>query len=722
MSVSANKPLLRQNDTCYQINDTWIYNSATQVVIREEKETKLRAKTAEVLNLLILNQGNVVTAQCFFDHVWSGKYVGENVLKQSIKELRSCFADESKTLISTITKQGYKLSAKICQYQKDVNSQLPADNKANDKKPENKATEGSSAGESISPISPEAENSHGLLPLPRQTTFPIQAGMKKSLQLGWLLAIGGILSFILLYLKFSQLQTQHQQQQLRLKSLSAEKQFFQDTVFRYYNTPQNNKTLLKSVLDKSRVQISEFSGPGTTKQGMQQALYELYYHGGYYKEARVLIGRIEQDTEQVYGRHSSEYIETKFATIDTLLKLRRRQEAYDVARHTLELTQNYHPDDKLLLAKAHLFAGRGYLHCMEPFCVRRESMNDGEQHTRIALALYREELPDDAIEIADTLYLLNWFLLDGEEKVVLVQDAICIYQEKLGRLHEKTAAAMEELGRILVFFDQQWAWGERYLLDAYKIRSKLYPKNHPKMAETHGKLGEHYLMLGQYTQAMEHLHTAIEVSKLINGEGNDNHLEYLMFLARAHLYNGEAPVAKALVVKAFDIIENHKMTPALLITRALEVTRLRIEQSQGKNTLSRDELLANITSATDSYRASASVLKHEYQTRLLAAYPDTDTYEYLVDFRRLLENLNPKSRYLYRSDLHFLKQRALSLCDRLGSEFCRQLAMEFKLAKVIMPPELTSPAPEEANQQADMLAISAREKPVFRTLTVTGEP
>ncbi|WDE13691.1 tetratricopeptide repeat protein [Thalassomonas haliotis] len=672
MSVSAHEPLLRQNDSCYQINKIWIYNSATQVVIREGQETKLRAKTADVLNLLILSQGNVVTAQYFFDHVWSGKYVGENVLKQSIKELRNCFADDTKTLISTITKQGYKLSAQICRYRKetsppsredkqDDNKELPTDVLAVDKQ-----------------ITPPAKthNKQKLLPFPRQLL------VCKSQQLSWLLAAVLLYALFLLYFKFSQLQSQHQHQMLRLESLSAEKQFFQDTVFRYYNTLKNNKTLLKAVLDKSRVRIAEFSGPATTKQGMQQALYELYYLGGDYKEARVIIGRIEQHSEQVYGKHSIEYIETKFTTIDTLLKLRRRQEAYDVARHTLELSQNYHPDNKLLLAKAHLFAGRGDLYCVEPFCLRRESMNDGEQHTRLALALYREELPADAIEIADALYLLNWFLLDGEEKVTLVQNVIHIYKEKLGHLHEKTAAAMEELGRILIFFHQKWQSGEQYLLDAYNIRSKLYPKNHPRMAQTHGNLGEHYLMIGQYPSAIEHLLTALEISKLINGEGNDSHLEYLMFLARARLYNQEAQAAKAVADKAFDIIESHKITPALLIVRALEITRLRVEQALGNNSLSREELKNHIASATGSYRASASVLKHEYQARLLDTYSDTDSYEYLTDLRQVLDSINPKSRYLYRSDIDFLKHRALAQCDKLGSEFCRQMEMAFALANI----------------------------------------
>ena len=682
MPVSSTQPLLRQHDTCYQLNNTWIYNSATQVVTRENKETKLRAKTAEVLNLLIHNQGNVVTAQHFFDHVWSGKYVGENVLKQSIKELRNCFDDDTKTLISTITKQGYKLSAQISQYQEKELS------KAREENTEPADAQVITATGHNLPETANTTDNQELLPAVRPKPFPLPLLVRKSQQLGWLLATGGLLAFILLYFKFSQLQSQQQYQLLKLKSLSAEKQFFQDTVFRYYNTPDNNKPLLKSVLDKSRVQITEFSGPATTKQGMQQALYDLYYLGGYYKEARVIIGRIEQHTEQVYGKHSIEHIETKFTAIDTLLKLRRRQEAYDIARHTLELTQNYHPDNKVLLAKAHLFAGRGYLYCMEPFCVRRESMHDGEQHTRLALALYRQELPADAIEIADALYLLNWFLLDGEEKVALVQDAICIYEEKLGRLHEKTAAAMEELGRILIFFDQQWVWGEQYLLNAYKIRGRLYPQSHPRMAETHGKLGEHYFMLGQYSKAIEHLHTALEVSKLISGEGNDSHLEYLMFLARARLYNGEAQAAKSIITKAFDIIETHKITPASLIVRALEITRLRVEQTQRKAPMSRDTLLANIASATGSYRASASVLKHEYQTLLLTAYPDSDSYEYLTDLREMLNNINPKSRYLYRSDLHYLKKRALDLCTDVDENICREIETEFQLANITMPPEL----------------------------------
>src|SRR5215472_6610182 len=75
----------------------------------------LRPKAFGVLKLLIENPGQLVSKQKVLDIVWPGTFVGDAVLKDSIRQLREALDDDagSPTYIETAHRRGYRFIGKI---------------------------------------------------------------------------------------------------------------------------------------------------------------------------------------------------------------------------------------------------------------------------------------------------------------------------------------------------------------------------------------------------------------------------------------------------------------------------------------------------------------------------------------------------------------------------------------------------------------------------------
>jgi DNA-binding winged helix-turn-helix (wHTH) protein/tetratricopeptide (TPR) repeat protein len=73
----------------------------------------LRPKAFAVLKLLVANSGHLVTKRQVLDAVWPGTFVGEAVLKDSIRQLREALGDdaESPSYIQTAHRRGYRFIA-----------------------------------------------------------------------------------------------------------------------------------------------------------------------------------------------------------------------------------------------------------------------------------------------------------------------------------------------------------------------------------------------------------------------------------------------------------------------------------------------------------------------------------------------------------------------------------------------------------------------------------
>lgn len=81
---------------------------------------KVRAKTFEVLFLLVSNAGRVVTKQELMDAVWPGIHVSDDSLFQCIKELRTVLGDVDRVLIKAVAGRGYRLDAEVSDAAADI--------------------------------------------------------------------------------------------------------------------------------------------------------------------------------------------------------------------------------------------------------------------------------------------------------------------------------------------------------------------------------------------------------------------------------------------------------------------------------------------------------------------------------------------------------------------------------------------------------------------------
>lgn len=78
-----------------------------------------------VLLCLAERAEQVVTREELLEKVWSDVFVGEQVLSRSISELRKALADDSKTIIETIPKTGYRLIAPVVYEPARLNGNSP---------------------------------------------------------------------------------------------------------------------------------------------------------------------------------------------------------------------------------------------------------------------------------------------------------------------------------------------------------------------------------------------------------------------------------------------------------------------------------------------------------------------------------------------------------------------------------------------------------------------
>ena len=88
---------------------------ANECLWRETQSIGLRPKAFAVLKLLIENPGVLVTKQQVLDTVWPGTFVGDAVLKDSIRQLRQALQDtaSSPAYIETAHRRGYRFIGKF---------------------------------------------------------------------------------------------------------------------------------------------------------------------------------------------------------------------------------------------------------------------------------------------------------------------------------------------------------------------------------------------------------------------------------------------------------------------------------------------------------------------------------------------------------------------------------------------------------------------------------
>jgi DNA-binding winged helix-turn-helix (wHTH) protein/tetratricopeptide (TPR) repeat protein len=109
--ISLNKRLLKLKDNISHVNNLYcsagytIHPRSCKVVAEDGVERTVRTKTFQLLMLLIEAEGKTLSKQHILQTIWNDVVVDEQVIFQSIKELRKIFA--SSEVIKNYPRQGY---------------------------------------------------------------------------------------------------------------------------------------------------------------------------------------------------------------------------------------------------------------------------------------------------------------------------------------------------------------------------------------------------------------------------------------------------------------------------------------------------------------------------------------------------------------------------------------------------------------------------------------
>src|SRR5690348_3502698 len=89
------------------------FDPANECLWRGSEAIPLRPKAFAVLKYLVDHAGQLVLKQALIDAVWSDTFVGDAVLKDSIRQLRDALGDDAATprYIETAHRRGYRFIA-----------------------------------------------------------------------------------------------------------------------------------------------------------------------------------------------------------------------------------------------------------------------------------------------------------------------------------------------------------------------------------------------------------------------------------------------------------------------------------------------------------------------------------------------------------------------------------------------------------------------------------
>ncbi|MFT6024411.1 MAG: adenylate cyclase [Ascidiaceihabitans sp.] len=97
-------PFLSLGDHLYDVEKELLEDAHGQLI-------NLRPQSAQVLNILARNLGDIITKDALLDAVWPNVSVTEDSLVQCISDIRRAIADKDRTLVRTVPKRGYMLVA-----------------------------------------------------------------------------------------------------------------------------------------------------------------------------------------------------------------------------------------------------------------------------------------------------------------------------------------------------------------------------------------------------------------------------------------------------------------------------------------------------------------------------------------------------------------------------------------------------------------------------------
>jgi len=93
----------------------WVVEPTLDRISRDGREVRLRPRAMDVLIVLALAGGRLVSKQDLIDDVWRTEYVSDHALTQVIAELRAALGDDARnpSFIENIPRRGYRLVAPV---------------------------------------------------------------------------------------------------------------------------------------------------------------------------------------------------------------------------------------------------------------------------------------------------------------------------------------------------------------------------------------------------------------------------------------------------------------------------------------------------------------------------------------------------------------------------------------------------------------------------------
>src|SRR5215831_3529314 len=91
----------------------WVIDLDRACLSKGAEERKLRPKSFEVLCYLAQHPRRVVSKSELMSAIWQDSFVSDNVLVQSLLEIRRALGDDSQQLIKTVARRGYLFEAEV---------------------------------------------------------------------------------------------------------------------------------------------------------------------------------------------------------------------------------------------------------------------------------------------------------------------------------------------------------------------------------------------------------------------------------------------------------------------------------------------------------------------------------------------------------------------------------------------------------------------------------
>ncbi len=93
----------------------WMVEPTLDRISQDGREVRLRPRAMDVLTVLALSAGKLVSKRSLIDDVWHTEFVSDHALTQVVAELRAALGDDAgnPSFIENIPRRGYRLVASV---------------------------------------------------------------------------------------------------------------------------------------------------------------------------------------------------------------------------------------------------------------------------------------------------------------------------------------------------------------------------------------------------------------------------------------------------------------------------------------------------------------------------------------------------------------------------------------------------------------------------------